>query len=342
MRRGLILLAALGVACDFDTRGSALLRDAPSVEVPDRGAVGDGPRADGPRLDRPQKPLPVDLGPPPVQDLPPSTKDIPPSMCQPPMTWCQSQAICTDLETDDLNCGACGSQCTAGNRCVSKVCCPVWKMFCAGGCVDVESSTDHCGGCGNKCAAGEQCLTGVCCAPGKAVCGGACVDLASDRDNCGSCGKVCNPGAPCTNGACAGTPPAIACKSGVEDQVFAAGMRGCKGHVYFKDRATLCNAPKFRVCTAKEWVAKHAGQAPTHIYWTNDVLYAEGKSKDCYVSTQKLTWCGPSSPMRVCSGKQDTEYNSCNWTDCGLDTKTPNVFFGGCQGNWTAGALCCE
>jgi hypothetical protein len=48
-------------------------------------------------------------------------------------------------------------------------------------------------------------------------------------------------------------------------------------------------------------------------------------------------------PMRVCKpgdGQVDGFGNKCNWTNCGLDT-TANQYFGGCNGNATAGALCC-
>ena len=45
--------------------------------------------------------------------------------------------------------------------------------------------------------------------------------------------------------------------------------------------------------------------------------------------------------MRVCTASgTDIEGNQCNWTHCGLDSTTPDQFFGGCAGNTTAGAVC--
>ena len=34
--------------------------------------------------------------------------------------------------------------------------------------------------------------------------------------------------------------------------------------------------------------------------------------------------------------------NHCNWHACGLGTATPNLYFGGCAGNTSAGVLCCQ
>jgi len=51
-----------------------------------------------------------------------------------------------------------------------------------------------------------------------------------------------------------------------------------------------------------------------------------------------LSVCAPSSSA---SGPVDPLGNTCNWYNCGLDTSSPNEFFGGCSGNFTAGTLCC-
>jgi hypothetical protein len=44
--------------------------------------------------------------------------------------------------------------------------------------------------------------------------------------------------------------------------------------------------------------------------------------------------------MRVCANHVDPEGNLCNWIGCGLDATSPNQYFGGCDGNATAGTLC--
>ena len=72
-------------------------------------------------------------------------------------------------------------------------------------------------------------------------------------------------------------------------------------------------------------------------------LYASGGDGNCLVDLVQHygDWCDGTSPMRVCVGHSDPLGNLCNWTQCGLDTATPQEYFGGCQNNPTAGALCC-
>jgi hypothetical protein len=46
--------------------------------------------------------------------------------------------------------------------------------------------------------------------------------------------------------------------------------------------------------------------------------------------------------MRVCTASgTDAEGNVCNWENCGYGSTSPNQYFGGCEGNTTAGTLCC-
>ena len=179
------------------------------------------------------------------------------------------------------------------------------------------------------------------CPPNQFPCATGCKDLSTDPSNCGVCGKLCAADETCVAGACA---PLVGCAAGSNDQVFSL-MRGCKGKVGFSQRATLCESG-FHVCTAAEWVDRRAGVVPTYSYWTNDFLYA---SKDdsivscaAYLMKPKKPWCdGTHPPMRVCAGKLDLLGNSCNWTGCGYLTISPSQYFGGCEGNNTAGALCC-
>jgi hypothetical protein len=122
-------------------------------------------------------------------------------------------------------------------------------------------------------------------------------------------------------------------------------MVGCAGHVTYANRATLC-ASGFRVCSAVDWNTYRGSTAPTHHYWTSDVLYAghNDSDGDCAVSTTHHTgdWCDNVRPMRVCRGDShyDAENNHCNWIHCGLETHS-NQYFGGCNDDTYAGALCC-
>jgi hypothetical protein len=130
------------------------------------------------------------------------------------------------------------------------------------------------------------------------------------------------------------------CADGSQEQVFAGGLVGCAGAVSFADRTTLC-APGFRTASSAEWVALHGSVAPTHDYWTNDGLrYLGSGTAACSVSPETGFSCG-ATPMRVCTATgSDPEGNVCNWQHCGLESTTPDQFFGGCAGNTTAGALC--
>jgi len=122
--------------------------------------------------------------------------------------------VCTSLDIDAHNCGACGAACGAYQECDAGACtCGPGAADCGGGaCADLGESPASCGACGNACTAasgGTRCATvgGVaacvpaCPAP-LADCGGACAELASDRWNCGGCGVACQRGESCRDGAC--------------------------------------------------------------------------------------------------------------------------------------------
>lgn len=57
---------------------------------------------------------------------------------------------CVDVQSDEANCGSCGSTCAGGETC------------CGGACVDVQGVEANCGGCGITCAAGSTCCGGTC------------------------------------------------------------------------------------------------------------------------------------------------------------------------------------
>ena len=132
--------------------------------------------------------------------------------------------------------------------------------------------------------------------------------------------------------------PNTGCADGSVEQVFANGMVGCAGSVAYASRDTLCSVG-YQPATAAQWVANRGAAVPAHDYWTDDSLLWNGTSSACFVSTSVGgTTCG-ASPMRVCTpGGTDAEGNTCNWTHCGLNTTTPDQFFGGCVSN--AGTLC--
>ena len=84
--------------------------------------------------------------------------------------------------------------------------CPSGTTDCDGQCIDLETDRLNCGACGVVCAAGEICDgSGVCelsCQEGLEDCGGTCTNLATDRLNCGACGVECAAGEVCDGRGC--------------------------------------------------------------------------------------------------------------------------------------------
>ena len=139
-------------------------------------------------------------------------------------------------------------------------------------------------------------------------------------------------------------PPRSACASGSSEERISERMAGCAGTVPWPERASLC-AAGWSVCTAAEWVARRAGSTPGLNYWTDDDLRWSGSGPgSCFVDETTGTSCTPAeAPMRVCAATMDRLGNACNWIGCGYGAlPPPNEFFGGCEGNLTAGSLCCH
>ncbi|HET8539539.1 MAG TPA: MXAN_6577-like cysteine-rich protein [Anaeromyxobacter sp.] len=121
--------------------------------------------------------------------------------------------VCTSLDIDAANCGACGAACGTLQTCRAGSCgCSDGATECGGACVDLAADPLNCGACGNACpdgpdgrhcatVAGVTACTSACAGP-LSDCGGACVDLASDRFNCGACGNACDAVETCRQGGC--------------------------------------------------------------------------------------------------------------------------------------------
>ena len=156
----------------------------------------------------------------------------------------------TNLQTSDLDCGACGHSCSADRTCMSGSCeCAGTTTECDGECVDTATDDDHCGQCGHACptiAHGANTCSGsachLACNGGYHDCNGSCV---SD-DAVATCGSSCSP---CTAPAhasptCDGTSCGFACDSGYvpcddgccEDCATA----GCTGFTWCNPDNGLC------------------------------------------------------------------------------------------------------
>jgi hypothetical protein len=136
--------------------------------------------------------------------------------------------------------------------------------------------------------------------------------------------------------------------SAVAEQVFAPGISGCAGKVTFDNALSLC-ASGFAVCSAREWASAVVPQIgsnnPQYDYWVTGAPNFSGTAtQSCAAWASAGTACQSSNtPMRVCvdTGTTDALGNTCYWYGCGFEAASPNAFMGGCNGNLTAGTLCC-
>ncbi len=150
--------------------------------------------------------------------------------CSGGLTLCAG--ACVNLDSDDVNCGACERACATGEACMTGVCtsvCPMGAIDCSGTCVDPLTDDMNCGGCGAACGTGEACTAGACtpiCAMGETACSGVCVDTSADDMNCGACGVVCGTGTSCTSGTCVMVPTTttVTFPSSSDTRVASAGL----------------------------------------------------------------------------------------------------------------------
>ena len=91
-----------------------------------------------------------------------STCDAPKQICTKGPT-----SICTDVSSDDQNCGACNTTCATGSTCKSSkcLCTDTTQTYCdkggVGTCADLQTDPNNCGACGNKCI-NSHCTAGEC------------------------------------------------------------------------------------------------------------------------------------------------------------------------------------
>jgi hypothetical protein len=146
----------------------------------------------------------------------------------------------------------------------------------------------------------------------------------------------------CVGNASAGTlcVPQVGCASGEVDQTIAPLLHGCKGQVMWSSRDQLC-APGWQATSGFFWNNMYQNAVPLYSYWTKEQwnVPVGSTSQNCAAILDSGV-CEAGSPMRLCTAlNQDPLGNNCEITNCGLNTNSPNEYFGGCQDN-SAGALC--
>jgi hypothetical protein len=133
--------------------------------------------------------------------------------------------ICTDVENDAKNCGACAQVCGNNGAChqgvcdgacgaEGKACCVTDMGYSCNNGLTCDNGTcqqpKQCGQC-NLANATSACVNGVCmissCDQGFADCNGIYADgcevsLYTDANNCGACGQACGNGGQCAKGQC--------------------------------------------------------------------------------------------------------------------------------------------
>ena len=109
-------------------------------------------------------------------------------------------AVCTYLDRDTSNCGACNVRAPICNGGTPE--CASGQNICVDHCVNLQTDPNNCGSCGATVAMGGSCVSGTptCPGAGGAVCGATCKDLATDPNNCGSCGATVAMGGSCVSG----------------------------------------------------------------------------------------------------------------------------------------------
>jgi hypothetical protein len=231
------------------------------------------------------------------------------------------------LDTDPLNCGSCGNNCTnnyphAEGGCSTGVCfmlqcdagwdnCDNWDD---NGC-EISTDTDiaNCGSCANRCSyanAAASCLGGVCvmgaCDLGWADCNftdtdGCEVDLTSDEDNCGNCGNRCLY--PFGNGECLGGFCSLeSCDAGYDD----------------------CDNNEANGCEA------NLNEDENNCGWCGNICPTGGDTYECENGLCVITQCNPG--WEDCDGLPG---NGCetnvangdtsNCGDCGVVCNLPNA-----------------
>ncbi len=238
-------------------------------------------------------------------------------------------ATCTNLLTDQGNCGRCGVACPAGVLCQMGVCggvpdggalgtCPATaSATCANPnpyCADLMTDIVNCGACGRGCPPGARCEAGVCsgaatsaCSPqAPNLCEGAnggtfCTDVSRDAANCGGCNLRCPTGNFCNGGMCTtmSPPPAASAACPPYNPNGCAGPNGVNYCVNVLSDPANCGrcgnlCPNNSVCSAGTCTATAPVDAGSTPIDAGALSCPAGAPAMCHAATGE-TFC--SDPM---------------------------------------------
>jgi hypothetical protein len=149
--------------------------------------------------------------------------------CKSPNTRCGKgkAMVCTNLQSDSRNCGACGATCEGGVCTDGECVCPAGQTDCNGRCVNRLTDASNCGACNTHCALNRTCSGGGCvCSDLGAVVGSTCCAGATAYACYVSDGGTCPTGY--------ADPTSAVCAQVFDCASLGAGWTSCAG--------TLCCA----------------------------------------------------------------------------------------------------
>ena len=262
---------------------------------------------------------------------------------------------CADLSTDNNNCGACGTLCPAGQRCLDRRCqvtCSVGQTTCNGVCRDLQTDNLNCGACGTTCAAGTTCSAGVCvvsCSASLTQCSGTCVNLQTDNANCGNCGLACAPGQVCSRGTCAtscattlATCPSSAGAYCANTQNDPSNCGACGRNCALAHTAvTSCVAGACAVasCAANFADCDRDATSGCEANLQTDNANCGACGRACVLANAASTCTAGACAVTTCNAG----FRDCNGVaidGCEVNTQTDNANCGACGVTCTAGRVC--